>query len=150
MELLALLRMLGGLGVVLGLLAGALWVVRRYDIKLPGRIAGGAGRRLEMVERLPLDARRSIALIRRDGREHLLLIAPEGTVVVESAIIRDEHDTAAAEARLTEASENAARMEAEAAAMRETFASLVDKASGGLSARMRRRREDGFEGDADA
>ena len=41
MDLLSLLRMLGGLAIVLGMLAGALWIVRRYNIKLPGRIAGG-------------------------------------------------------------------------------------------------------------
>ena len=40
----------------------------------------GAGRRVELIERLPLDARRSVALIRRDGREHLILLGPEGGV----------------------------------------------------------------------
>lgn len=86
MDILSLLRTLGGLGIVLGLLAGGLWVVRRYDIRLPGRVGGGPARRLELVERLAVDAKRSVALIRRDGCEHLIFIDPSGAVVVETGI----------------------------------------------------------------
>jgi flagellar biogenesis protein FliO len=145
MDLLSLLRMLGGLGVVLGLLAGALWLVRRYDLKLPGRVAGGATRRLELIEKLPIDSRRSIALIRRDGREHLILLAPEGPLVVESAILRDEVDRVAEEARKEAELERAAEAEAQAEAMRESFAGMVDK----VRERVRPRRAGGDE-EADA
>lgn len=91
MDFLALLRTFGALGIVLGLLAGALWLVRRYDLKLPGALMGGmmrpAGpRRIEMIERLPIDPRRSVALIRRDDKEHLVMIAPEGLLLIETAI----------------------------------------------------------------
>ncbi|WP_431469895.1 flagellar biosynthetic protein FliO [Sphingosinithalassobacter sp. LHW66-3] len=88
MDLLSLLRTLGALGTVLGLLAGALWLVRRYDIKLPGRVSGGSRKRVEMVERLSIDAKRSVALIRRDDAEHLILIAPDGHVVIETGIVK--------------------------------------------------------------
>ena len=128
MDVLSLLRMLGALGVVLGILAGALWAIRRYDIKLPGRVGAGAGRRIELIERLPLDTRRSVALIRRDGREHLILVGPEGAVLVETGIIRDQRDADAEEERAIAQAANAARAEAEAAAMRESFAGLVEKA----------------------
>lgn len=86
MTLLPLLRMVGALALVLGGLAGALWAVRRFDLRLPGRIglAARPERRLALVERLAVDPRRSLVLVRRDGREHLLLIAPEGHVVVEA------------------------------------------------------------------
>jgi flagellar biogenesis protein FliO len=40
MDLLSLFRTIGGLGAVLGILAGALWLVRRYDLRLPGRAIG--------------------------------------------------------------------------------------------------------------
>lgn len=88
MDVLSLLRMIGALGVVLGLLAGGLWAVRRYEIRLPQKwLAGFAGkgtaRRMELVERLALDPRRSVALIRKDGREHMLLIAPEGLMLLD-------------------------------------------------------------------
>ena len=128
METLALLRTLGGLGIVLGLLAGTLWVVRRYDIKLPGRITQGTARRVELVDRIGLDGRRSMVLVRRDGREHLILLAPEGSLVVESNIVRDETDLSAEEERLIAQQERTAAMEANAAAVRESFASLVDRA----------------------
>jgi flagellar protein FliO/FliZ len=85
MELFAVMRMLASLSVVLGLLAGALWVVKRFDVKLPGRIGGGATamRRLEIVERLSIDPKRSLVLLRQDGHEHLVLMSPEGHVVLE-------------------------------------------------------------------
>ena len=128
MDVLSLLRMLGALGIVLGLLAGGLWAVRRYDIKLPGRVTAGAGCRVELVERLPLDTRRSVALIRRDGREHLILIGPEGSLVVETGIVRDARDVKAAEARAAVEAARQAQVEAEAAAIREGFAELVERA----------------------
>lgn len=88
MDILSLLRTIGALGVVLGLLAGGLWAVRRYEIRLPQKwLAGisgrGTARRIELVDRLALDPRRSIVLIRKDGREHMLLIAPEGLMLLD-------------------------------------------------------------------
>jgi flagellar protein FliO/FliZ len=82
----ALVRALGALLTVLGILAGALWAVRRFNIVLPGSGAPRPERRLAVIERLSLDPRRSITLLRRDGVEHLLLIAPEGHLLIESGI----------------------------------------------------------------
>lgn len=82
-----MLRTLGALGLVLGMLAGALWMVKRYDIKLPGRVSATSRKRVELVERLSLDQKRSVALIRRDGHEHLVLIGPEGSATLETGII---------------------------------------------------------------
>lgn len=83
----ALIRTLGALLTVLGLLAGALWAVRRYGLVLPGAGLARADKRLAVVERLSLDPRRSLALLRRDGVEHLVLLAPEGHLVIESSIV---------------------------------------------------------------
>ncbi|MFL9841555.1 flagellar biosynthetic protein FliO [Sphingomonas sp. ST-64] len=86
MTILALLRMFGALAIVLGLLAGALWAVRRFNLRLPGRIGGGGvdERRLAVVERLSVDQKRSLLLVRRDNVEHLVLMAPEGNVVLNA------------------------------------------------------------------
>jgi flagellar protein FliO/FliZ len=89
MDFLSFLRMIGSLAIVLGMLAGALWAVRRYEIRLPQKwLSGfanpGTTRRMELVERLVLDPRRSIALIRKDGQEHMLVIAPEGLLILEA------------------------------------------------------------------
>ncbi|WP_380874077.1 hypothetical protein ACFB49_45630 [Sphingomonas sp. DBB INV C78] len=95
MDFLSLLRTLGSLGIVLGLLWGALWAVRRYDLKLPGSLMGSLGglmgqnaapRRVEVIERLAIDTRRSVALIRRDNKEHLVMITPEGLLMIEAGI----------------------------------------------------------------
>ena len=93
---LALIRTLGALLAVLGLLGGALWAVRRFNLVLPGSGSVRSDRRLAIVERLSLDPRRSLALLRRDGVEHLILLAPEGHLVIESQFIAD---TAPASAR---------------------------------------------------
>lgn len=90
MDMLSLLRMIGALGVVLGLLAGGLWIVRRYEIRLPQTMLAGfanrtAPRRMELVERLAIDPRRSVVLLRKDGCEHMLLVAPEGLLVLDPA-----------------------------------------------------------------
>jgi flagellar protein FliO/FliZ len=88
MDMLSFLRMMGSLAVVLGLLVGALWIVRRYEIRLPQSLLSGLpmrgqARRMALVERLALDTRRSVALIRLDGREHMVLIAPEGVLALD-------------------------------------------------------------------
>lgn len=70
---------------VLAMLSAALWAVRRYDIRLPGRIGGGAQSRLGISERIGIDARRSLLIVRRDQREFLLLIAPEGNMLLDEA-----------------------------------------------------------------
>lgn len=85
MEPMLMARSLGGLAFVLALLAGALFVVRRFDIKLPGRVGGGPRGRLGVVERVAIDPKRALVLVRRDGREHLILLSPEGHVVIDDA-----------------------------------------------------------------
>ncbi|MFC6622708.1 flagellar biosynthetic protein FliO [Novosphingobium panipatense] len=91
MDALSLLRMLGALLLVLGLLAAALWTVRRYDLTLPqawlGRLAGPASdKRLHVVERLAIDQKRSLLLVRRDETEFSLVIGPEGVTVLETGM----------------------------------------------------------------
>ena len=94
MDILSMFRTVGALGLVLGMLAAALWAVKRYDIKLPGRVSTGSRKRVEVVERLALDAKRSVALIRRDGREHLVLIGPDGSTTLETGIIAPPREAA--------------------------------------------------------
>lgn len=90
MDMMSFLRMMGSLAVVLGILVGTLWLVRRYQIRLPqsllaGFPARGSVRRMELVERLAIDPRRSVALIRLDDREHMVLITPEGVLALDTA-----------------------------------------------------------------
>lgn len=114
-----MLRTLGALGMVLGMLAGALWAVRRYDIKLPGRVGASGRKRVELVERLAVDAKRSVALIRRDGCEHLVLIGPDGHAVLETGIVAPPRPVEAPEAP-------AANIEADLALVKSAFGKLVE------------------------
>ena len=114
MDTLVLFRTFGALTLLLGLLSGALWAVRRFDIRLPGAVTRQPDRRLELVERLGLDQRRSAVLIRRDDREHLLIISPEGQLLVETL-------EASATQAAPRASERAARP------LPQSFTALLDR-----------------------
>ena len=122
-----MIRTLGALGIVLGMLAGALWAVKRYDIKLPGRVSGGGRKRVELVERLAVDAKRSVALIRRDGCEHLILIGPEGHVTLETGIAAPEPVAAPEQAAPV------ADFQKDLAAFAGNFGKLVDLSRGKIA-----------------
>ncbi len=64
-------------------------LARRFGgaaLGLSGGSTAAAGRRLQVVERQMLDARRQLVLVRRDDREHLLLLAPDRETVIEKDI----------------------------------------------------------------
>jgi flagellar protein FliO/FliZ len=84
MDLIDYARFVAALLFVLGLIGLTAWLARRFRLG-PGGVPGAA-RRLAVVEALPLDARRKLVLIRRDATEHLLLLSPEGSRLVEGGI----------------------------------------------------------------
>lgn len=77
------LRFILSLTAVLALIFGLVWVVRR---RLPAGMImrAGGNRRLGVVESLTLDVRHRLVLIRRDDREHLLLLGGTAPLVVEA------------------------------------------------------------------
>jgi len=72
--------------LVLGLIAILAWILRRFGFG--GTLHGNNRRRVQVLEITPLGPRHRLILIRRDQIEHLLLLGPEGDVVVESGIER--------------------------------------------------------------
>ncbi|HZB90640.1 MAG TPA: flagellar biosynthetic protein FliO [Stellaceae bacterium] len=68
--------------VVLLILACA-WVARRLGFA--GRLAAvrSSQRRLAILEVLPLDGKRRLVLLKRDGVEHLVLLGQPGDLVIE-------------------------------------------------------------------
>lgn len=64
---------------LMGLLAVAL---RRVSSIHPA--ASPKKRRLKIVEILPIDARRRLAIIQRDDRQHLVILGQNGETVIES------------------------------------------------------------------
>ncbi len=89
MDAIVYLRSVAALALVIGLILGGLWLVRRFGLGAMTGLAGG-GRRLKVIESLPVDGRHRLVLVRRDGHEHLLLIGASSALVVESAILSTE------------------------------------------------------------
>ena len=75
-------------------LMGGLWLaLKRLGLNGPLLIQTPATRRLRIVEILPLDARRKAILLRRDDKEHLVILGATGETVVESGItVQEAHN----------------------------------------------------------
>ncbi|MGF1591700.1 MAG: hypothetical protein ACFCUW_00395 [Kiloniellaceae bacterium] len=88
MELGEYFRFFLALGFVLLLIAGLAALLRRsgFGSRLAISPAPGAERRLALVEVRPLDAKRKLVLLRRDDREHLVLLGISGDLLIESDI----------------------------------------------------------------
>ena len=86
MTIQAFINMAAALGVVLGLILIAAWLMRRFGLggMTVGRTSGPA--RLSVVEVRALDMRRQLVLVRRDGVEHLLVLSAAGETVIETGI----------------------------------------------------------------
>jgi len=75
--------------IVLGLIGGTAWAVRRFGgSRLGSSAARGRQPRLAVIDAAAVDGRRRLVLIRRDNVEHLLMIGGPSDVVVEANIVR--------------------------------------------------------------
>lgn len=84
MEFETYIRFIVALLFVLALIGLLTWLVRHFG--LGGRI-GSRNRgksRIGVVELAPVDAKRRLVLVRRDGREHLILLGASSELLVES------------------------------------------------------------------
>jgi flagellar protein FliO/FliZ len=77
------LRAIAALALVLGILLGLAWLLRRFGGSI-GLKAGMAASDLRVVEWRSLDVRRKLAVVRWDGRDHLLCLGPAGDTLVAS------------------------------------------------------------------
>ncbi|GAB4524948.1 MAG: hypothetical protein Kow00133_13360 [Amphiplicatus sp.] len=95
MDLLSLSRIFFALLLVIGLIAACALAAKRLGLA-QGAAALGRKRRLALVETLALDARRRLAIIRCDGREHLLVLGPAGETVIARGLSAPEIEEAEA------------------------------------------------------
>lgn len=79
-----LLKFVAALLFVLSLMGLLALVMRR--INHGGTVMPLSRRRLKVVETLPLDPRRKLAIIRCDDREHLLILGTNTETVIESGL----------------------------------------------------------------
>jgi flagellar protein FliO/FliZ len=71
------LKVMFAFAFVVALMFAFSWLLKKLGLATPGMTAGGK-RRLKIVEHLPLDTRRRLVLVRRDDREHLIVIGGQG------------------------------------------------------------------------
>jgi len=93
MEFTTYLRFIVVLVLVIGLILGLAWVLKRFGI---GGVRGPLGRkrRLGVIEAAAIDGRHRIVLVRRDNVEHLVLVGPNTSHVIESGIPAPDGDVA--------------------------------------------------------
>jgi len=85
------LRLIIALVIVITMIGGAGWIVRRFG--WGARFVARAGtRRLAVLEVLPMDGKRRLVLFRRDGVEHLVLVGATGDLLIERGIGTDGHE----------------------------------------------------------
>ena len=75
------IRALTALIFVLGLILGLTWLLRRYGSRI-GIRAGLNPSDLRVVEWKQLDVRRKLAVVRWDGRDHLLCLGPSSDFLI--------------------------------------------------------------------
>ena len=101
MQLTDYINFVVALAMVLALILGLAWVVKRFGLggAMTRGLPAGSARRLAVLEVLTLDARRKMVLVKRDDRQHLLLLGANNDLVIES----DEVQDAAAKTQETKA-----------------------------------------------
>ncbi|GLQ07338.1 FliO/MopB family protein [Sneathiella chinensis] len=86
MELLPYLKYIMGLIFVLGLIGLITVLARRFGMTPRADTRKGERKRLGVMAVQAIDAKRRLVLVRRDDREHLLLLGPERDLVIETDI----------------------------------------------------------------
>ncbi len=90
-------RFIAALLFVLGLIAFATWLAKRFGMGGQVNAVKRADRRLQLIEAMTVDAKHRAILIRRDDTEHLVLLGPATDLVIETGIKAPRADASNAE-----------------------------------------------------
>lgn len=95
MEFIDYFRFLAALAFVVGLIGVLALGARRFGMtpKITRKV-GQRGSRLSIVDMIPVDGKRRLLLIRRDGVEHLVMLGPTSETVIERDIDAGSSTTA--------------------------------------------------------
>lgn len=78
-------RAVAALAFVIGLMGGLAFLLKKFGLN--GVAASSPGdKRLKLIESIPLDARRRLALIQRDDNQHLVILGVNSETVIETNI----------------------------------------------------------------
>lgn len=78
-----ILRIVLALIAVIGMIGGAAMIARHMGFATKGASQGGK-KRLRIIETMALDARRRVAIIKCDDKEHLIMLGAAGETVIAS------------------------------------------------------------------
>ena len=93
MEDVSILRFILAFAFVLGLIGMFGFGLKKWGNKVPGlmgTLPGQGGRRLKIIETCIVGAKYRLVLVKRDAKEHLLLVGQENAKVVEKGIIHED------------------------------------------------------------
>ncbi len=86
MDFSEIFRFVAALAFIIGLIGLCAMAAKRLGFAPGGAASNGSQRRLGIVEVKPVDAKHRLILIRRDGKEHLVLMGGEHALLIESGI----------------------------------------------------------------
>lgn len=89
MEITDYLRFVFALGFVIALIGLLAFAAKRYGMGYR-RVTKAGIRRLAISEIMPLDSKRRLVLIKRDNKEHLIVIGGTHDLLVEANISEDD------------------------------------------------------------
>jgi flagellar protein FliO/FliZ len=90
METTESLRFLMALIFVVSLMGGLWLLLKRLGVNGGFSLQQGKKRRLKIVEILPIDAKHKAILLRRDDKDHLVILGPNSETVIEHSIPQQE------------------------------------------------------------
>ena len=85
-ELPQFLRLIIALVIVLGLMGGLTFLLKKLGLAAQTPVIHGNKKRLRLVESLPLDARRRLVLLECDKTQHLVILSASSETVIETDI----------------------------------------------------------------
>ncbi|ABS64178.1 hypothetical protein Plav_2569 [Parvibaculum lavamentivorans DS-1] len=86
MDFSEIFRFVAALAFIIGLIGLCAVLAKRFGLVPGGVTAPGSQRRLGIVEVKQIDPKHRLVLIRRDGKEHLLLTGGDHPLLVETGI----------------------------------------------------------------
>jgi flagellar protein FliO/FliZ len=86
MDFTELFRFAAALAFIIGLIGVCAWGARKLGLATGGFSGAGALKRLSISEVKIVDAKHRLILIRRDDKEHLVLLGGEQNLLIETGI----------------------------------------------------------------
>ncbi len=80
------LRLIIALGIVLALMGGLAFLLKKLGLSQNQLIKKTDEHRLSIIESIPLDARRRLTILKCDDEEHLVILSGDGETVIKSNI----------------------------------------------------------------